>query len=207
MAVSNTNMSTWQPFVGIIPSAWGNEVCETIDDKLHMTETSNTQTIQGPINFSYGSLTTWAGPVQFTDKIRLYSATHAYIEATTNYMTFYQGNTGVINTYYVSHDTDANFLRWHWSGHHVSLFITDQVHPASAMDGGLFVFDNGANQFFWWVYSGGDLIMSAAATGGASGNVSINAGFTDSAYVRIHGIFQVSKQTSGGNNLMYLVGG
>ena len=61
-------MSTWQPFAGgIIPSAWGDEVSVTMDDKLHMTETSNTQTVQGPMVFSNTSVTTFAGPFNNTN--------------------------------------------------------------------------------------------------------------------------------------------
>jgi len=52
MASSNTNMSTWQPFTGTIESNWGDDMCLTIDDKLHMSETSNIQTVEGPVNFS-----------------------------------------------------------------------------------------------------------------------------------------------------------
>ena len=64
---SVTNMSTWQPFSGIIPSAWGDDMVVTMDDKLHMTVTDNTQTVQGPMNFSNTSVMTFAGPFNNTN--------------------------------------------------------------------------------------------------------------------------------------------
>jgi len=70
---SNTNMSTWEPFSGTISSAWGDDMVVTIDDKLHMTETSNTQTIQGPMVFS--NTATFNSDVNMNDGITFTAST------------------------------------------------------------------------------------------------------------------------------------
>jgi len=57
---SNTNMSTWV-LTGTVLSIWGDDINVTMDDKLHMTETSLTQTVQSPMNFSNTSVMTFAG--------------------------------------------------------------------------------------------------------------------------------------------------
>jgi len=65
---SRTDMSTFYPaeLSGSIASQWGEDVNVTMDDKLHMSEQTNIQTVQGPINFSKTSTFTFAGPFNNT---------------------------------------------------------------------------------------------------------------------------------------------
>lgn len=47
---------------GNIASQWGEDVMASLDDKLHMSEQTSVQTVQGPLNFSNTSVYTFAGP-------------------------------------------------------------------------------------------------------------------------------------------------
>lgn len=55
---------------GVIASQWGEDVMVTCDDKLHLSEQTTVQTVQGPINFTKsGSMHTFASPVNFSSTI------------------------------------------------------------------------------------------------------------------------------------------
>ena len=52
---------------GVIASQWGEDVMVTCDDKIHMSEQTTVQTVQGPVNFSKaGSMHTFASPLNVT---------------------------------------------------------------------------------------------------------------------------------------------
>lgn len=63
---SSTNMSTWEPLSAIIESDWGDSVCLTLDDKLHISDATFSQTVLGPLNFNTSSTYTFAGPLNNT---------------------------------------------------------------------------------------------------------------------------------------------
>lgn len=66
---SRTDMGTYYPteLSGSIASQLAEDIIITLDDKLHMTEAVNIQTIQGPLNFSTsGSVHTFASPLNLT---------------------------------------------------------------------------------------------------------------------------------------------
>ncbi len=66
---SRADMETYwgAEITGLAKSQWAEDVNVTLDDKLHMSEQTSTQTVQGPLNFSNTSVMTVAGPFNNTN--------------------------------------------------------------------------------------------------------------------------------------------
>ncbi len=64
---------------GTVESQWGENVMATIDDKLHMSEQTAVQTVQGPVNFTKaGSTHTFASLADFNAGITVTGATSIF---------------------------------------------------------------------------------------------------------------------------------